>query len=99
MTRINWSDFTDFGQLPALANTASGGSFWVAVLYLLWIIALMGLISYGFITALTTASFLALVAGLIMVYAELIAFKYVLVFIGIILFMFLYIMFVDRNKA
>jgi len=91
MASINWSNMTDFGQLPGAANTASGGSFWVGMLYMMWIILMLILMVYGFEVAILTSSFVFLVIGLIMVYAGLIAWTWVLVFVGVILFMFLYI--------
>jgi len=91
MASINWSNMTDFGQLPGAANTASGGSFWVGMLYMMWIILMLILMVYGFEVAILTSSFVFLVIGLIMVYAGFIAWTWVLVFVGVILFMFLYI--------
>jgi len=98
MTGTNWSNITDFAQIPAEANNNSGGSFWVSVLFMLWIIIMMALIGYGFVTALVTSSFIALILGIILLYAGLISLKFVLVFAGILLFMFLYIMFLEKEK-
>ncbi len=90
-TPVNWSNITDLGQLPGAANTASGGSFWVGMLYMIWIILIFLTISFGFEVALLTSSFAALVLGLLMVYAGLIAWEWVIVFVGVLLFMFFYI--------
>jgi len=89
---INWSNITDFGQVPAAANTASDGSFWVGMLYMIWIILILLTISYGFEVALLVSSFASLVIGLLLVYAGLVAWEWVTVFVGVLIFMFFYIM-------
>jgi hypothetical protein len=91
MVSINWSNITDFGQIPAAANDASGGSFWVSMLYMMWLIMILVLISYGFEVAIVTASFVFLIVSIIMVYANLLAWEFTLTFAGVLLFMFLYI--------
>ena len=57
MTAVNWTNFTDFADLPAAANTASNGGFWVGMLYMMWIILLLMLSSFGFEVAIVTSSF------------------------------------------
>lgn len=91
MANINWSNITDLGQVPAAANTASSGSFWVGMLYMMWVILLMLTLTFGFEVAILTSSFVMLVVGILMVYAGLIAWQWVLTFVGILIFMFLYI--------
>lgn len=91
MATINWSNVTDFGQVPAAANTASGGSFWVGMLYMVWIILLMLMVGYGFEVAMIVSSFVALIIGLLLVYSGLVAWQWILTFVGILVFMFLYI--------
>jgi hypothetical protein len=90
MTEVNWTNFTDFGDLPSLANTASNGIFWSGMLYMLWIIILLILIAYGFEVALMVSSFIALIIGLLLVYSDLIAWYHCITFVGIILFVVLY---------
>ena len=91
MTAINWSNVTDLTQLPAQANIASGGSFWVGMLFMIWIILIMLTLAYGFELALIASSFAGLIIGLLMVYADLVAWEYVLVFVGVIVITFFYI--------
>lgn len=88
---VNWTNVTDFGQLPSVANTATGGTFWVGMLQMVWIILILVLIGFGFEVAFVTASFLALIIAFFLVYADLIAWGYIAQFAGILLFMFLYI--------
>jgi hypothetical protein len=96
-TSVNWSNVTDFGQLPALANQTTGNTFWVGMLYMIWIVLILVSIGWGFEVALLTASFLAMVIGILLVYAELISWNYVLSFVGIILFLFLWIIWKSRR--
>jgi hypothetical protein len=91
MAYINWTNITDFDQLPTAANTASGGSFWVGMFYMMWIILMFLFIGWGFEVAIIVASFVALVLGLLAVYANLFAWTHLLSVLGVILFMFLYI--------
>lgn len=93
MTAINWTNITDLSQLPAAANTASDGGFWVGMLFMIWIILILIMLSYGFEVALLGSSFAALVLGVFLVYAGLIAWQWALVFLAVILIMFLYITF------
>ena len=73
MVGVNWTNITDFGQLPAAANEASGGSFWVGMLFMMWIIMMLLMISYGFEVAIVTASFVFLIISVLMVYAGILA--------------------------
>jgi hypothetical protein len=94
---INWSNVTDLGQLPSEANTATGGHFWLGMLFMIWAVMVMIMIGYGLEVALLTASFAGLIIGLLLSYAGLVSFNYVLVFVGILIVMFLYIVFNKRS--
>jgi hypothetical protein len=98
MTAINWSNITDFGQIPAQANVATDGSFWVGMLYMIWIILIMLTLSWGFEVAIIVSSFVGLVLGLLLVYADLIAWSWVLVFVAVLVFMFLYIIWSSKKS-
>lgn len=98
MAPINWTNITNLGQLPAAANTASDGTFWVGILYMCWIVLILLIIQFGWETAMLTASFLGLILGLILVYADLIAWTWILPFVGVMLFMFLYITYVNQQN-
>lgn len=91
MVAVNWTNMTSLAELPAAANTVSGGGFWVGILYMLWLILLLLIINYGLEVALLTSSFLAMIIGLLLVYTGLVAWQWILPFVGVMLFMFLYI--------
>jgi len=97
MTGVNWTNITDLGQIPAQANEVSGGSFWVGMLFMMWIILIMLTISYGFEIAILTSSFAGLIIGLLLVYTDLVAWEYLLVFVGVIVIMFLYIVWSSKK--
>lgn len=98
MEAVNWSNLTDLGDLPEQANRASGGSFLVGILYMLWIIMILLMMQWGFEVAIVASSFVFLIVALLMVYGGLIAWYYVLTFVGILLFMFLYIIFSSKKS-
>lgn len=91
MVAINWTNMTTLADIPQAANTATNGSFWVGIMYMLWIILILLLINYGLEVALLTSSFLAMIIGLLLVYGNLVAWQWILPFVGVMLFMFLYI--------
>ena len=97
MVAINWSNFTDMGQLPAAANTATGNSFWVGILQMLWVIMFILLIGAGFEIALLASAFIGLVLAIILVYAGLVNWIYLVQFAGIILSTILYIIWSGRK--
>ena len=96
---INWSNVTDLGDLPQQANIATGGGFWVNMLYMCWVVLLLIFSKFGFEAGMLLSSFLCLILSLLLVYAGLIAWVWCLTFVGIILAMFLYIIFNNRKTS
>jgi hypothetical protein len=88
---VNWSNVTTWTEVLQTANTNSGSWFWTLILYGIWIVVLLLFSSWGFEVAMLGASFLALILGLFLVYAGLVAWTWLLTFVGLILIMFLYI--------
>lgn len=99
MTAINWTNITDWSQIPATANTATNGNFWPAMLFLVWIVVFIFLIYWGWEIALLVSSFGIFVIGLLFVYAGLVSWAFVVTFFGIILFLFLYIGYMTRKAT
>lgn len=91
MANINWSNITDFGQVPAAANTASNSSFWVGMFYMCWVILMFLFIGWGFEVAVVTASFIMFILGLLLVYAGLMAWAHLVSVVAVLIFFFLYI--------
>lgn len=96
---INWSNVSDFGDLPSLANTATGNTFWSGIFVMLWVVLILSLLAFGWETALLAGSFGAMIIGLLLLYTDLIALRYLLMPIGVMLIMFLYIMWITwKNR-
>jgi|19_taG_2_1085344.scaffolds.fasta_scaffold18870_3 hypothetical protein len=91
MAAINWSNITDFAQIPGAANTATSGSFWSSTFYMLWVILIMLLVGYGFEVAIVVSSFIMMILGTLLVYAGLMAWEHLVSVVALLLFMFLYI--------
>lgn len=98
MSGANWSNFTDFTQLPQKANEASSSSFWPGMLMMIWVVLFLLLIGFGFEVALMVASFIALIAAILLAYAGLVAWYYIAMFAAIIVFEFIYVMYMNPKQ-
>jgi hypothetical protein len=98
MATINWTNITSLSEIPKEANTASGGYFWVSMLYMVWIILILLLAYAGFEIAIITSTFLILILGMGLVYAGLVDFTHLLVFLGVMFFMILYSYYSNRRN-
>ena len=88
---INWSNITSWVQVLQVANTNSNSWFWTLIMFAIFFIALMLFSVINIQTAVLSASFVGLILGIFLSYGGLIAWEWVLVFVGLILIMFLYI--------
>ena len=95
---VNWTNVTGWTQILATANTNSGSWFWTVVMFGLFIVGLLLFSAWGFEIAILGASFTALVFGLFLVYSDLVAWTWLLTFIGLILIEFLYIAWSSRKN-
>jgi flagellar biosynthesis protein FliP len=91
-------NMSDFSQLPAMANEATGNSFWASMVWMVFVVLLLLLIGYGFEIALLISSFACLIIAMLLAYSGLVAWANVLIFVGIILIMFIYIMYTSSKK-
>ena len=99
MASINWTNVTDISQIPGLANTATDGTFWTGITYMIWAVLFLITLVFGLEVALLVASFVTLILSLLMLYAGLIGLTHVIVFVAIIIFTFLYIIWSSsKNK-
>jgi hypothetical protein len=57
------------------------------------------MLAYGFEVALITSSFVALIIGLLLTYADLVAWKWIITFVGILIIMFLYVIWTNPKKS
>jgi hypothetical protein len=87
----NWTNITTPENLLQIPNANTNGGFWTVTIFMIWIILLILLSSFGFEVAILVASFLALVGSVFLLYMGLISLKIMLFFLGVILFYILYI--------
>lgn len=87
----NWSAVSNIGDILALANTNSGGLFWLGMLFTIFIVMTVALTGFGWEIAILSSAFVGLVVGLFLTYMNLVAWQYLLIFPGIIIIMFIYI--------
>lgn len=93
----HFANATNLKDLLIIPNTNSGGFFWLAMLVLVWAVILIGFLGFGIETALLSASFIALIIGTLLVYMGLVGWQWLMMFLGIILFMFFYISWTKRR--
>lgn len=89
-TPTNWTNVSTLGDILQVANANTENWFWTAILYTFWFVALITLSNFGWEVGVMTASFLAILVGLILVYLNLIGWIWLLFFVGVLLVMFIY---------
>lgn len=74
MTNVTllWGNATSITNLLGMANTNTGGWFWAAILITFWIVLIMSLINWRFEQAMITSSLITTMAGVMLVYVDLI---------------------------
>ena len=93
----HFENATNLKELLAIPNATTGGFFWVGMLFMMWGIIVMAMLAFGFEVAMLTASFVMLIAGLFLVYLKLVSWKWLMTFLGIILFMIFYMVW-QKNR-
>ncbi len=94
---INWTNVTGPSQLMSLPNQTTGGWFWLGMLYMVWFILMMILSGFGIERSIITSSLICLIMSVLLTYMNLISWTWSLFFLGVLLFMFLYIMWAKPN--
>jgi len=93
----HFENATNLKDLLAIPNATTGGFFWIGMLFMMWGIIVMAMLAFGFEVAMLTASFVMLIAGLFLVYLELVSWTWLMTFLGIILFMIFYMVW-QKNR-
>jgi len=93
----HFQNATNLKDLLAIPNATTGGFFWIGMLFMMWGIIVMAMLAFGFEVAMLTASFVMLIAGLFLVYLELVSWTWLMTFLGIILFMIFYMVW-QKNR-
>ena len=98
MSQINWSNVSNFNDYLVASNTGSGGLFWISTVYLIFSVVLISMLVFGFETAILTAGFVGLILSLMLAFAGLVGFWVVGTFVGVILFMLLYLNWINPRE-
>ncbi len=85
-----FQNMTNFGELLKIPNAITGGWFWLGIQVLVFIVLLVSFLGFGFEVALLSAGFITLISGVFLVYLELLSWRWLMFFLGIILFTLLY---------
>lgn len=92
MIPTNFSAINSFDDMLVAANTNS--PFWLGMLIMIFAVFLISFSTYGgFVMGLLAASFVGFIIGLFLAYMGLVAWTWVLMLFGILLFSILYIAF------
>jgi len=82
---VNWTNITDMQGILGVANTTTGSWFWTATLYMIYVILLVGTLSFGFEVAILSASFACFVLGVLLTYMGLVSWTWTAFFMGAII--------------
>ena len=93
---LNWSNVTTAGAFAQTANTTTGGWFWTGMLWMIYAILLISMLPMGFIPAILGSAFACLMIGMIMVYIGIVSWTWVVMFAGILVGTFIWIMYEQR---
>jgi K+-sensing histidine kinase KdpD len=96
-TATNWTNISNVEGLLTSANNNS--PFWLEMLIMFWIVAVITLLRYGFMTAVLAGSFVIFIIGLFLVYMGLVAWQFELAVIAIIISAIIYDLFFGRDDA
>ena len=97
MAVTNWSSVNNLSGIMQVANDNAGGYFWTGMLFMIFIILFVSLIAFGIEAALLGAAFSCLMIGIIMVYMGIMAWSWLLCYVGVILVGFLWIIYNQRE--
>jgi len=94
---VNWTSITSPSDLLDIPNINTGNWFWLGMLYMIWFILMTLLSGYGIEKAIITSSMICLIVGMLLAYMNLIAWTWCLFFVGVLIFVFIYIMWSRRE--
>jgi len=96
------NNFTAVNNLTGfmnIANENTGGYFWMGILFMFMSIIFMSLIGFGVEIALLAASFVGLLAGILLVYMGLVSISWLLMIVGILIGTLLWIIYGKREYS
>ena len=100
----NFTNITNYfeGQttlkgLLNITNQTTSGWGWIGLHLMMFVIILLAFLPFGFNAAMLSASFIALISGLFLVYLELISWTWLMPYLGMILLIIIYIIWQERE--
>ena len=87
----SWAGVNNMSDVLAVANTNTGGWFWVTMLFMVFIVLSASMVAFGIEAAVLAAAFGTLVIGLLFAYMGLVGWGWILMLVGIIVGIFLWI--------
>jgi len=97
MAVSNWTNVSDFGGMLTVANDNTGGFFWAAMMGMIFIVSFISMLGFGFEVALLGSSFAGLIIGILFAYMDLVAWTWVVMFAGILVLEFIWIMYNQKE--
>jgi hypothetical protein len=97
VTAQNWTNVSDFGGMLAIANDNTGGYFWASMMFMIFIVSFFSMIGFGFEVALLSSAFAGLIIGILLAYMDLVAWSWVVMFAGITILSFIWIMYNQKE--
>lgn len=94
------NNITNIGNVTSfmnLANESTGGWFWAGMIFMVWCVAFISMLMFGIEVALLAASFGALMFGILFVSMGLVSWTWVVIYAGVILITFFWIMYSKRE--
>lgn len=98
MTLSNFSDIGNITGFLVSANDTTNGSFWLGILFMIFMVLVIIFIAYGIVASIITSSFISLVLGVLLAYTGLILWQYTLIFLAIIVIMMIYTAYLGNRQ-
>lgn len=97
MTATNWSNITSAEQILAIPNNNTSGLFWTGIVWMIFAVIAIAFAGFGLEVALLISGFVCLVASLILAIMGLVSWANFLIFVGLLLFLFIYIIWARKD--
>ena len=89
----NWTNVTNPESFLQVANSNTGGWFWVSMLFMITSVLLISMLPMGFEAAILASAFAGFLLGMLLAYMGLVAWSWVAMYAGVIVITILWIMY------
>lgn len=93
----NWTGVSNMSSMLQVANAESGGYFWTSMLFMIWAILFISMLGFSVEVALLSSCFAAIMIGMLLVFMDLMAWSWLLMYVGVLLVTFLWIIYNNRD--